>query len=171
MCDFPSWKQKGDQVLFLTDKEAHEISSDVYDVVGHSAIKKYFGLTEDGWVDHELPDPVPEQFLKAIRENRCRWMMAANDYKQMHFDDRGLLHRTDGPAVECTNGTKYWYLNNRLHRDGGPAVECADGTKEWFQNGQLHRTDGPAIELANGTKKWLQNGRLHRDDGPAVEWA
>ena len=169
MCDFPSWKQKGNQVLFLTDKEAHEISSNVYDVVGHSAIEKYFGLAEDGWVDHELSDPVPEQFVKAIRENRCQWMMAANNYKQLHFDDRGLLHRTDGPAVEYDDGSKEWYVNGQYHRTDGPAIERADGSKCWYVNGRIHRTDGPAIEYADGTKEWWVGGRIHRDGGPAVE--
>ena len=23
---------------------------------------------------------------------------------------KGNLHRVDGPAIECSNGTKYWYL-------------------------------------------------------------
>ena len=28
------------------------------------------------------------------------------------------------------NGPKYWYLNGELHREDGPAVECSDGTKD-----------------------------------------
>jgi len=57
------------------------------------------------------------------------------------------------------NGTKYWYLNNKLHRTDGPAVEFADGTKEWYLNGKRHRTDGPAVELANGIKEWYLNDK------------
>ena len=30
-----------------------------------------------------------------------------NDFKQ--------LHRVDGPAIECTDGTKWWYLNGKRH--------------------------------------------------------
>ena len=46
-------------------------------------------------------------------------------------------------------GTTCWYKDAKctiLHRENGPAVECADGDKFWHQNGQRHRTDGPAIE-------------------------
>lgn len=34
-------------------------------------------------------------------------------------------------------GTKIWYLNDQLHREDGPAIECANGTKEWYPNGRL----------------------------------
>ena len=80
------------------------------------------------------------------------------------FDDRteykrdGELHRdNDLPAIEFANGTKVWYLNDKLHRSDGPAIERADGTKFWYLNGQLHRTDGPAIERAAGSKEWYLN--------------
>ena len=69
------------------------------------------------------------------------------------------------------DGSKYWFLNDKLHREDGPAIEWEDGTKKWFLNGQLHREDGPASEWANGTKFWYLNGKLHREDGPAVEYA
>ena len=48
--------------------------------------------------------------------------------------EMNIWHRTDGPAVEYSNGTKFWYLNGRLHRTDGPAVEWPDGTEEWFIN-------------------------------------
>lgn len=69
-------------------------------------------------------------------------------------------------------GTR-WYYNNagQIHRDNGPAIECSDGSKSWCQNGLLHRTDGPAVELDDGHKEWWQNGKRHRIDGPAVEYA
>lgn len=56
------------------------------------------------------------------------------------------------------NGTKYWYLNDKLHREDGPAIEWANGTKRWYLNGNLHREDGPAIEHADGTKCWYLKG-------------
>ena len=70
----------------------------------------------------------------------------------------GQLHRDCGPAVERTDGAKFWYQNGQLHRTGGPAVEYADGDKSWWQNGLLHRTDGPAAEWACGRKMWYING-------------
>ena len=82
----------------------------------------------------------------------------------------GLLHRTDGPAIETPGGLRSWYLNGERHREDGPAIEWADGTKEWWLNGKLHRKDGPAIEDSDESKKWYLNGKLHRTDGPAIEW-
>lgn len=29
-------------------------------------------------------------------------------------------------------GNKFWYSNDQLHRTDGPAVECSNGTKYWF---------------------------------------
>ena len=65
-----------------------------------------------------------------------------------------ILHRTDGPAVEYTDGAKSWYVNGRRHRTDGPAVEYADGTKFWYVDGKHHRLDGPAIEWADGDNSW-----------------
>jgi hypothetical protein len=47
----------------------------------------------------------------------------------------GLLHRTNGPAIELPCGTKVWYLNGFRHRTTGPAYEGSDGYKSWFING------------------------------------
>ena len=69
------------------------------------------------------------------------------------------------------NGSKSWYLNDKLHREDGPAIEYADGNKFWFLNGKYHREDGPALECANGDKCWYLNGKRHREDGPAIERA
>jgi hypothetical protein len=33
------------------------------------------------------------------------------------------------------DGSKEWYLNNKLHREDGPAVEYTDGTKLWYFHG------------------------------------
>ncbi len=61
------------------------------------------------------------------------------------------------------NGTKYWYLGNKLHREDGPAVEFIVGEKYWYLNNQLHREDGPAIEGICGEKIWRLNGK-------AISW-
>ena len=72
----------------------------------------------------------------------------------------GVLHREDGPAVDCTSGHKIWYLNGDIHREDGPAIEDANGSKKWYLNGKRHREDGPAIELVNGHKHWYLNGEF-----------
>ena len=54
------------------------------------------------------------------------------------YNDKGEFHREgDLPAVEFSNGTKYWVLNGCLHRENGPAVEHADGRCEWWVDGEL----------------------------------
>ena len=54
------------------------------------------------------------------------------------------FYRKNGPAIECENGNKYWYINGQKHREDGPAIEYTNGDKVWCKNGQLHREDGPA---------------------------
>jgi hypothetical protein len=56
------------------------------------------------------------------------------------------------------DGNRFWYLNGVLHREDGPAVECLNGTREWYLNGKRHRTDGPAIEYPSGKCYWYLNG-------------
>ena len=51
---------------------------------------------------------------------------------------------------EDSKENKYWENDKgQLHRIDGPAVEYADGSKSWYINGKFHRIDGPAIEDIN----------------------
>ena len=84
--------------------------------------------------------------------------------KRWFLNDK--LHCEDGPAIEYAGGTKLWYLNGKLHRVDGPAVEYSDKSKEWYLNGERHRTDGPAVEYTAGLKYWYLNG-VHYTE---VEW-
>ena len=93
----------------------------------------------------------------------------ANGTKEWWIDDK--QHREDGPAIEWADGSKWWYIDGKRHREDGPAIERASGSKEWWIDGKRHREDGPAIEWADGTKEWWIDGKLHREDGPAIEWA
>jgi hypothetical protein len=45
-----------------------------------------------------------------------------------------ILHRTDGPAFEGSNGSKEWRIDGKLHREDGPAVEWEDGRQAWYIN-------------------------------------
>ena len=57
------------------------------------------------------------------------------------------------------NGAICWYNQDGLrHREDGPAIEYASGSKSWWKNGQYHREDGPAIENVNGSKLWYLKG-------------
>jgi hypothetical protein len=71
-----------------------------------------------------------------------------------YYNKWGVLHRTDGPALECVSGDKCWRFDGKPHRVNGPAIEWSDGTKEWYIHGYRHREDGPAIERANGDNEW-----------------
>jgi len=95
------------------------------------------------------------KYVLVMNKSICK--TDADGTKHWFLDDK--LHRTDGPAIELVNGDKYWYFDNKRHRTDGPAVECASGTKYWFLDGKRHRTDGPAIERADGYKRWYLNGK------------
>jgi hypothetical protein len=62
-----------------------------------------------------------------------------------------------------SNGSKYWYLNDKLHREDGPAIEYSNGTKSWYKNGEYHREDGPATEYYDGSKSWWLNGERYSE--------
>lgn len=77
-----------------------------------------------------------------------------------------ILHRDDGPAIEWSNGTKYWFINNKCHREDGPAVEYPNGSKKWLLNGKLHREDGPALIYAQSAGKYKHfylNGNFYKE--------
>ena len=69
-----------------------------------------------------------------------------------------MRHRIDGPAIECADGYKAWFVDDKRHRLDGPAIEYANGSKEWYVDGKRHRLDGPAVEYASGCKAWFVNG-------------
>ena len=66
---------------------------------------------------------------------------------------------------------KYYNKDGKRHRTDGPTVIWSDGSKEWYINGKLHRTDGPARIWANGIKEWWINNTYYGDgDKPPQEW-
>jgi hypothetical protein len=77
--------------------------------------------------------------------------------KYWYVDDK--LHRLDGPAIEYADGSRHWCVDDKLHRIDGPAIEYADGSKRWYVYGKRHRLDGPAVEYADGSKHWYVNGK------------
>lgn len=60
--------------------------------------------------------------------------------REEHYNNKDQLHREDGPAIEMSNGNKYWYFEGKRHRADGPAIEYApdssgNGNKHWYLNG------------------------------------
>ena len=84
-------------------------------------------------------------------------MKTRSKYKIEYKNELDEYHRLDGPAVEYTNGDKYWWVNGLRHREDGHAVEYINGYKAWYINGKYHREDGPAVEYASGDKEWFLN--------------
>jgi hypothetical protein len=41
-----------------------------------------------------------------------------------------------GEVREYPSGDKFYSLNDKYHRADGPAIECADGIKAWYINDQ-----------------------------------
>ena len=80
-------------------------------------------------VDRNLCSKQAKEYLNCIKEYSVEIFG-----KNYVWKLQGNCHKSDGPAVEKEDGTKYWYLNGKLHRKNGPAVEKGDGTKEWWLN-------------------------------------
>ncbi len=56
-------------------------------------------------------------------------------------NEKGELHRTDGPAIEWKDSGKSWYLNNKIHREDGPAIEYGNGQISWYLNDERFRSE------------------------------
>jgi hypothetical protein len=65
-------------------------------------------------------------------------------------------------------GDTYHYLNGKIHKKDGPAIICKDGTMKWLLYGKLHREKEPAVVWKKGTKSWLKNNKFHNEKGPAI---
>ncbi len=53
-------------------------------------------------------------------------------------NDKGQLHREDGPAIEYAGvDRKCWFINGKCHREDGPAIEYGDGQKAYYYHGKI----------------------------------
>ena len=153
-----------------------------------------------------------------IKESRAENLKQLSSMEVPYkVDNDGTEHfkTKDGYRVEYFNGDMIWYGNNwSFHRTDGPAIERADGTKYWIVNGkymsekqfnkwraknnpikesraenlkqlalmeipykvdndgtEVYKTkDGYRVEDIDGFKVWYNaKGKLHRLDGPAIE--
>ena len=77
------------------------------------------------------------------------------------FNERGVMHRTDGPAVVKPNGTKKWFIDGMLHRMDGPAVEYANGMRLWFIANNAY---DDVYDWAEAALKWQGNENPSEDD-------
>ena len=67
-------------------------------------------------------------------------------------------------VIVHNSGRIYWYNEkDQRHCEHGPAIEYADGSKEWWINDKLHREDGPAVEYVDGWKFWYLDGNKYSE--------
>jgi hypothetical protein len=102
----------------------------------------------------------------AAKKNQPQMIERADGSKTWYLHDK--LHREDGAAYEGADGTKQWFLHDKRHREDGAAVEWADGTKQWYLHDKRHREDGAAYEGADGSKEWYLHDRYYEN---AETWA
>ena len=75
----------------------------------------------------------------------------------LHSAPDWLLADEESYTDICREAAKKWQ-EICVDEDGKYIVECSDGTKKWYKDDKLHRDDGPAIEYANGYKEYWLNG-------------
>jgi hypothetical protein len=49
-------------------------------------------------------------------------------------NEKGHLHRENGPAITGTNDYKAWYVNGKRHRLDGPAQIWRRNDVDWWVN-------------------------------------
>lgn len=66
-----------------------------------------------------------------------------SEYKVKVYSDGRKYHLHNGkldceelPSVVWPDGTKIWYVDERVHRINGPAIVYFDGAVRWYLRGQ-----------------------------------
>jgi hypothetical protein len=90
---------------------------------------------------------------------------------QRWFDEQGLLHRENGPAVEYADGGGEWWIHgHRQTKNGQSTIVTPCGTQIWVIDDQLHRDQEPAIiGVANRQEWWVHGHRSRENNQPAIE--
>lgn len=78
-----------------------------------------------------------------------RCSKTTNAHGEVRYRRDGVLHRINGPALDCPNGYQVWYKFGNEHRDDGPARIRANGDVEYFLDG----VEFDNIELYNAELK------------------
>ena len=72
---------------------------------------------------------------------------------ERYENERGELHREDGPALVWDSGCKWYYKNGVRWKIEGDRYNFY-----YDKDNEYHREDGPAIEYNDGFKVWSLNG-------------
>ena len=65
-----------------------------------------------------------------------KYFVEKDKHGEIWKNEKGQIHREDGPAYINSNGTQEWWFNGKLHREDGPAVVRNDGLYQWWVNGK-----------------------------------
>jgi len=130
--------------------------------------------------------------IRIIEENPGVYLNTIVKYKNVnvYFDENGLMHRDDGPAIEPIDDGYFgmWCQHGKAHREDGPAITGIDsGIDIHCLNGRMfvneetvHRVkaitsldvDKQLYKVINGNdideyQIYSKNGKYHRPDKPA----
>jgi hypothetical protein len=94
--------------------------------------------------------------------------MSNTDVNNIYAEAIDANNQEQPRLIVHRDGSKQWFLNNKLHRTGAPATTWPNGTNFWYQHDKLHREDGPAVDYVDGNKQWYLHGKHYND---ANEWA
>ncbi len=94
MCDFISWIEKGDALLYLTDSEifsarGRKMSNACKDndFIGHGAIRKFYGVSPENGIEKEIRDfwnteKLPSELAEQAKEFDKHWSRTFQNYFQ-----------------------------------------------------------------------------------------
>ena len=75
-----------------------------------------------------------------------------------YLNDEAKPHRLDGPAIEISNGAKFWSINGIDHRNIDPCFEWSTGEKRWRLKHKSHRIGGSISSLFD---YWYIHGKVY----------
>jgi len=75
-----------------------------------------------------------------------------------YLNDKGEFHCLDGPAIERSNGSKFWYINDKEHRNIDPSDEYSYGEKLWYFKDKRHRVGGSCY---SHKEWWFIHGEVY----------
>jgi hypothetical protein len=81
------------------------------------------------------------------------------------YISNGKYHREDGPAVEFSDGYKFWYLHGKLHREDGPAIDWAASKEFWINGTKFYKEQDywKEIEKRKSLKFILSNLKIENN--------
>jgi len=82
-----------------------------------------------------------EPYVVIHTKKNGRVELTEHQWLYVDRDSEDDLHREDGPALEFSNGTNYWYQDGEAHRIDGPAVE-SKGDMYWYIEGEVYLKEG-----------------------------